>query len=454
MGKESKTLSEALENVATPACLANFTLPGNFPFGTPGAAKYYNRDAITKLVDSEGDVACQAYIDRYIRLLDCVNPIIDVPAFQSEVEHYWEDQTVASPCWMATFLMVLGLGAFATPEEPSIGVELMMAAEACLMQTPFMFRPSLDGLRAMALMVVAKEVCNPTCWFIDSAWSLLGLLVRMAFTYGLPQQTSEVADAAKRTSRRRLWLTILYLDVKMAMSTGMPPLTRPDELESLNAERDLGEHTGLQRILALSLPPVISVLAHVNGSSTSDSSDDTRIPYPDAKRYNETIRTLLAQHAHLVADHPLQHVTVDIYLRRCLMVLHRPFALHIQGPTLFPESYWSSLQSSLAVLMHYRELWMQTNPQTSSWGAERYDLVGRAWTVDFFSAALQASVHVLRKEAPLAGSAGDIPPRQIILDTLASCVEIWAGEREKSVCWRTAHSVLSAILELLPDEDD
>lgn len=365
---------------------------------------------------------------------------------------------------MATFLMVLGLGAFATPEEPSVGVELMMAAEACLMQTPFMFRPSLDGLRAMALMVVAKEVCNPTCWFIDSAWSLLGLLVRMAFTYGLPQQTGEVADAAKRASRRRLWLTIIYLDVKMAMSTGMPPLTRPDELDSLDAERDLGEHTSLQRILALSLPSVISVLAQVNSSSTSDSSDATRIPYQDAKKYNDKIRTLLADHAHLVTDQPLQHATVDIYLRRCLMVLHRPFALHIDGPTLFPESYWSSLQCSLAVLMHYRELWMQTDPATSTWGAERYDLVGRAWTVDFFSAALQASVHVLRKEAPLAGGGGAngangvgggemLPPRQIILDTLASCVEIWGGERGKSVCWRTAHSVLSAVLELMPDDD-
>ena len=114
---------------------------------------------------------------------------------------------------------------------------------------------------------------------------------------------------------------------------------------------------------------------------------------------------------------------------------------------MFPESYWSSLECSLTVLMHYRELWSYDFDL-------RYDLIGRAFTMDFFPAALQASVHVLRKDAPLAGGAGigcQIPPRQIILDTLQSCIDIWGGEQEKSVCWRTAHSVLSAIMGLLPD---
>jgi hypothetical protein len=441
-GKQSRPLAAALENVATNACLANFTLPGNFPFGTPGATKYYVRDAVTRLIESEA-ARCQTYIDRYVSLLDCVNPILDVDEFQKEVEAYWQDPSSVSLCWLAQLLMVLGLGAFATPEEPSIATELMMGAEACLMQTPFMFRPTFTSLKAMALMVVAKQVCNPTCWFIDSCWSLLGLLVRLSFIFGLPQETSEVVDPAQRASRRKLWLTILYLDVKISMPTGMPPLTRPGELSSLlNNADELGEHNALQQILAESLPSVLAVLVHINSSNGDD-----HIPYPEVLRYNAQIRTLMS-HAQRVITHPLQRITVDIYLRRCLMVLHRPFALHIEGPTMFPESYWSSLECSLTVLMHYRDLWFEDF-------SYRYDLAGRAFTVDFFSAALQASVHVLRKDAPLAGAAGigcEIPPRQIILDTLKSCIEIWGGEQEKSVCWRTGYHVLTAILALLPEE--
>lgn len=336
--------------------------------------------------------------------------------------------------------MVMGLGAFCTPEEPSIATELMMGAEACLMQTPFMFRPTFAGLKAMCLVVVAKQVCNPTCWFIDSCWSLLGLLVRMSFIFGLPQDGHEISSQPERKARRKLWLTIIYLDIKMSMPTGMPPLTRPDELVNLRETADIDEDDPLQIVLAESLPVVLSALVLINSSSNN------QVPYPEVLRYNSQIRILMSNAQRRLSNH-LQRVTVDIYLRRCLTVLHRPYALHLEGPTKFPESYWSSLECSLTVLMHYRELW--------SYDFElRYDLVGRAFTMDFFPAALQASVHVLRKDAPLAGSAGigcEIPPRQIILDTLQSCIDIWGGEQEKSVCWRTAHSVLSAIMGLLPD---
>ncbi|CAG9944501.1 unnamed protein product [Clonostachys rosea f. rosea IK726] len=439
--KESPPLAAALENVATNACLANFTLPGNFPFGTPGATKYYSRDAVIRLIESERPRA-QIYIDRYINLLDCVNPIVDVPQFKLEVESYWLNPDTVTLDWLAQLLMVMGLGAFATPEEPSIATELMMGAEACIMQTPFMFRPTFTSLKAMCLVVVAKQVCNPTCWFTDSCWSLLGLLVRMSFIYGLPQETIEIRDNVDRGTRRRLWLTIIYLDIKISMPTGMPPLTRPDELRSLKSSMpELVQTDPLQQILSESLPAVLSVLVQIN------SSND-QIPYAEVLRHNAQIRNLIA-HAKRVIAHPLQRVTVDIYLRRCLMVLHRPFALHLEGPTLFPESYWSSLECSLAVLMHYRDLWSEDF-------SLRYDLVGRAFTMDFFSAALQASVHVLRKDAPLADEKAigcQIPPRQIILETLESCIEIWDSEQQKSVCWRTAYDVLTAIMKLMPDAE-
>lgn len=436
--QESPPLAAALENVATNACLANFTLPGNFPFGTPGATKYYARDAVTRLIEGERP-RVQTYIDRYVNLLDCVNPILDVPQFHKEMESYWQDPNGVSLCWLAQLLMVLGLGAFATPEEPSIATELMMGAEACLMQTPFMFRPTFTSLKAMCLMVVAKQVCNPTCWFTDSCWSLLGLLVRMSFIYGLPQETTEIRDSVDRATRRRLWLTIIYLDIKISMPTGMPPLTRPDELRSLKSMPELIQHDPMQQVLSESLPAVLSVLVQIN--STND-----QIPYAEVLQHNAQIRTLIVR-AKQVITHPLQRMTIDIYLRRCLMVLHRPFALHLEGPTMFPESYWSSLECSLAVLMHFRDLWFEDF-------THRWDLVGRAFTMDFFSAALQVAVHVLRKDAPLADPMGcEIPPRQLILETLHSCIEIWDGEQQKSVCWRTAYNVLTAIMAMMPEEN-
>ncbi|RDA84771.1 hypothetical protein CP532_1003 [Ophiocordyceps camponoti-leonardi (nom. inval.)] len=521
---ESSPLAAALEGVGTNACLANFCLPGNFPFGTPGAAKYFSRDAVTRLLAGERPRAAE-YLGRYLELLDVVNPVLDMAVFSDEMERYWADPNGASLCWLAQFLMVMGLGCFTSAEEPPVATELMMAAEACLMQTPFMFRPTLMTLRALALMSVAKLVCNATCWSVDSCWTLLGLLVRVAFIFGLPQERGdndeELKDPVEREARRRLWLTILYLDVKVSMCTGMPPLTRPDELgasrlappsfpwplssssssvaptaaakpsststaastsaptststnpattsssSSLSSSYSSSASTassssssasasspsttsttitdpispaeGLHAVLCHSLPTVLAVLAQINNSAKGP------MEYSNVLRFNTQLRDLmgLAQRA---CPARLQRITVDVFLRRCLMVLHRPFALHPDGPTLYPESYWSSLECSLALLVHYRELWCGE-------AGLRLDLVGRAFVLDFFSATLTTCVHMLREDAPLSGAAATgccIPPRQLILDTLSICVDIWSGEQEKSVCWRTGYHLLRAVLALLP----
>ena len=435
-------LLKALSTVATNACLSNFSLPGNFPFGTPGASKYYARDAVTRLVESER-ANCKMYIDRYLELLDCVNPILQIDDFKAEVEQYWEDPHGASLDWMAQFLMVLGLGCFCSPDEPPAAVELMMAAEACLMQTPFMFRPTFTMLKTICLMVLAQQICNATCWAVDACWSLLGLLIRLAFICGLPQEKNEddevVLDPKERDARRKLWVTIVYLDIKVSTGAGMPPVTRPEELGSLKDMPDWGKpDDSLQMVLYQALPTVLKVLSHVN-------SEGDEIAYEDVLRYAVQLRELMA-YAKRICTGQLQWLTIDIFLRRCLMVMHRSFALHPEGPTLFPESYYSSLECSLALLIHYRELWCHEP-------SARLDLLGRSFVPDFFVASLTAYVHVLRKDAPLAGAqaAGcEVWPRQIILDTMHSCVDIWSGEEGRSVCYRTGYNILVAILEILP----
>ena len=435
---DSSPLAAALEDVATNACLANFSLPGNFPFGTPGAAKYAARDAVVRLIASER-ANCPTYINTYFELLDCVNPIVDHDMFMREVDGYWADPNSTNLCWLSQFLMVLGLGCFSSGDEPPVATELLVAAEACLMQTPFMFRPTLLTLKTLCLAVIAKQVCNPTCWACDSWWTLMGLLVRASFIYGLPQERDSPEEPApipeERDARRKLWLTILYMDIKGAMCTGMPPLTRPDELGSYFGQMpDWGVADSLQMVLYQSIPTVLTVVAHINSKS-------------DHVSYAQ-LRELMG-HAQRVCTNQLQRITVDIFLRRCLMVLQRPFALHNEGPVMFPESYWSSLECSLALLMHYRDLYCHDS-------SLKLDLVGRAFVLDFFSATLTTYVHLLRADAPLTESESSgcvVPPRQIIHDTLRSCVDIWAPEKEKSVCYRTGYNLLEAVFSLLPESN-
>ncbi|KAJ4158142.1 uncharacterized protein LMH87_008681 [Akanthomyces muscarius] len=446
-GKDTQPLVKALQSIATNACLANFTLPGNFPFGTPGTAKYYPRDAVVRLVESERH-NIQGFVDMYFTMFDCVNPIVDESIFSAELDLYWKEPYTTNVCWMAQFLMVIGLGRFGMDEEnPALAIEFMTAAEACLMQTTFMFRPNLLTLKTLCLAFVAKQVCNATCWASDSAWSSMGLLIRTAHIYGLPEDRIDVDDGAtkaEKEARRKLWLTILYLDVKGAIATGMTPLTKADELGSYFAQMpEWGSSNPLQSVLHQALPTVFTVVGHLN-------SKKEHISFPDVLRYNARLRELMG-YAARVCQNPIQKMTMDIFLRRCLMVLQRPYALHADGPSLFAESYWSSLECALALLMHYRDLWCNDM-------GLRLHLVGRAFVLDFFSATLTTYVHLLRPDAPLTSasttSGAAIPPRQIILDTLRSCVEIWESERESSVCYKTGYDLLQGILDLLPTSMD
>lgn len=386
------------------------------------------------------------YIETYLDLLDTINPVLDIAAFEAELEKYSNSPGEMSLCWMAQFLMVLGLGSFVSSNpEPSVATEFMLAAEACLMQTPFMFRPTLATLKALTLMVVAKQVCNATCWSVDSAWSLLGLLVRAAFTFGLPQENHEAElTHREKQDRRHLWLTIRYIEAKVTVCAGMPPVTRSEDGNAIMDVTELGMPDTMHAVLHQAFPTVTYVVSRMN-------SNDDKVPYSDVLKHSAILRALIA-HARRVCSSELQFITLDVFLRRCLMVLHRPFALHEYGPTLYAESYWASLECSLAVLMHYREIY--AGDENTPPG---FSILGRAMVLDFFSATLTVCLSVMRKERPLTdvmagGTVGqsEIPPRQLILETVKSCIDIWQGEKDRSVCYRTAYQLLVVIQAMLP----
>lgn len=63
---------------------------------------------------------------------------------------------------------------------------------------------------------------------MQKIWALVGLVVRMAQSLGLHQEptalSGEDMDAITVETRRRLWHQILYLDVRAAVSQGLPPI--------------------------------------------------------------------------------------------------------------------------------------------------------------------------------------------------------------------------------------
>ena len=133
-------------------------------------------------------------------------------------------------------------------------------------------------------------------------------------------------------------------------------------------------------------------------------------------------------------------LTLDVFFRRALSVLHGHYALAHNAAVIYPVSYWSSLDCNLAMMRHHQSLSSSSSEQSSDLG-----LVAQPYMLDFFAAALTTCVHLLSMSPPT-----DIllPDRPTISRSLENCVKLIEREESKSLCFRTGYHLLSAVFDL------
>jgi hypothetical protein len=394
------------------------------------------------------DSSAKDYLNSYLNTIEPLYPVLHGQPVTHEVEQVRAKSPSVNLSWLAQYLMVLGLGCFASSGNKEPSMDFYLAAEACLNQTPFSFRPNMYTLRTLCLMMIAKQAISTNCWAVDSCWALVGLIVRLSLTLGLHQDpclppSSGGPQVAEWQERRSLWTTILFLNTTSASVTGMPSLIRQDEvfgckkniLSTFECQHPLGRGQGL---LLDAFPTVLDILARANSNAEP-------LSYQMVLQYNTQVRQLM-QRTNLNSE-PLRGIGIKIFFRRALVILHRQFAHHPEASVLYPVSYWSSLECSLAILVHQREL------ADEEFASHRLDVFVGLFMLDFFSAALTACVHLLSQDAPLSAAVTSdcpIPPRQTILETLRTCTEIWANVEKQSICFKTGFRILQAALELIP----
>ncbi|KAM6530133.1 hypothetical protein FALCPG4_008255 [Fusarium falciforme] len=148
----------------------------------------------------------------------------------------------------------------------------------------------------MILLTLARSVYGAGQ---DTVWVLTGLMSRTAMYMGLYRDPSKLGDEKmtifKAEMRRRLWLSILELDLQSAYDAGgallisaedddtLPPADLDDEglineLEnpSPGGRADGGStHLSVALILAQSLPFCLKIFRHANDFRIQDSYSET-----------------------------------------------------------------------------------------------------------------------------------------------------------------------------------
>ncbi|KAJ5725920.1 uncharacterized protein N7483_007277 [Penicillium malachiteum] len=329
-------------------------------------------------------------ISLYLTYIESTHRIMHVPTFLQAVDEFWassDNPTIHSAAFVAQILLILACAwNFAdvpslqekspTPLHCHTALMWVLHAEKWI-NNAHIKRPEINTLRLYILLITAQ---NSFGIKRSQAWLATSHLVKSAMMAGYHRDPSKYARIStfNKEMRRRIWITIVELDLQVAIDRGMQPSVQPldyDTLPPLNIN-DSELHEGTVE------PPASHPI-----SETTDCSFQTALGRSLAIRLKacslmhspriscryEEIQKLdweLTRHLSQIpgwpsaeANGPLAQQKValwkslmEIKLAQSLLSVHTPFAIEARREALFAASARSRLDAAVMILSTQRRL--------------------------------------------------------------------------------------------------
>ncbi|OAP55219.1 hypothetical protein AYL99_10919 [Fonsecaea erecta] len=229
-------------------------------------------------------------------------------------------------------------------------------------------RISIASLQVQCLLILARQVLAVGG---DIVWISMGTVVRMAMQMGLHRDPKHFKGMGILDGevRRRLWATILELNIQAALDAGVPPtLSLGDfdtEAPSNVNDKDINEQTetllerpttatdsSLQRFLFQSLRPRLEIARRLNGITYALSETS----YNELVALTTSITRICRNCGALIPRNNDPDIVsfhsnfADLLLRRFLLHLHRPLAGRARSNPIYYFSRKLSLDAAMAIL--------------------------------------------------------------------------------------------------------
>lgn len=325
------------------------------------------------------DVADQL-VEAYLRTFEGVLRVLHVPTFRSDYEKYWQSPETAHDYFIIQLQLVMALGAAMQDDlfsMRSLASHWLHEAQLWLILPPEKSRLTVAGIQIMCLLIQARSVCAVGH---DLAWISAGALVRKAIYMGLhrdPRSLQPKMTTYRAEMRRRLWATIMELNLQSSFDAGGPVLLSAADYDVLPPanldDEDLGDEPDAERVmqqamdtvtsmsipleLLQSYPLRLAILKHVNDFRVLEDYDETLRLNSDLTKacriLSKNLSTLTkGQEASPtnVKINDFHTKVAELYVYRCFNTLHQHFvAKSLDDPKLY-FSRKMYLDSSLKVM--------------------------------------------------------------------------------------------------------
>ncbi|KAL6891610.1 N-terminal binuclear Zn cluster-containing/DNA binding domain-containing protein [Trichoderma longibrachiatum] len=312
-------------------------------------------------------------VENYLRTFEGVFRVVHIPTFRADYERFWKSSHRSNESFAILLQLVMALGAALYDDVFSLrpmATQWIFEAQMWLMMPPEKKRMNFEGIQIQCLLLLAKSTCNVGG---DMVWMMAGNLVRNAMFVGLHRDPQYLGDLTvyRAEMRRRLWATVLELNLQFSFEGGGSPLLSaahydtlpPANLndDELTDEKDSARsnvkspkvptQTSILRALLATIPLRMNLITHVNSTKPGDHYEETlRLNSDLTKSCRAISEALLSLQA--VANSPITpfHVLVtEILLYRCFHALHQPVIVKHLDDARFYFSRQMCLDSAMKI---------------------------------------------------------------------------------------------------------
>jgi hypothetical protein len=270
---------------------------------------------------------CEVLLDAYFRTSESVFRIFHIPTFRKEYDQYLHQPLLASDSFILNMLLAMAIGVtfYQEPDAEILRTQAkkwVYAAQSWLSEIPYeKSRLNIAGLQLHCLLLIARQ---SVAVVEDLVWISTGSLVRRAFSMGLHRDPKyfQGMSVLQAEIRRRLWATIVELNMQFSVESGMrsliffgdfdteaPANINDEDVDEKTSAAPISKpsnvftQTSIQNILLSSLKTRIEILQVCNTLNTEPSYEEAsrlgEIMAKECRASGSFVRNIQSQKANL-----------------------------------------------------------------------------------------------------------------------------------------------------------